>query len=259
MGSAERREREKENLRQGILEAARDILSEKGLTGLSMRAIAERIEYSPATIYLYFQDKDALIGAVVQEGFTLLGDAMRRAVAEAGPGISAAEVYRCTGRAYVRFALENTAYFRIMFELPGLPQMDCPEPSETEAVLRDEQAFDYAVNSLRRAVEGGELVMPDPVEGAVIGWGIVHGLTSLFLSGRLADMVQSSEEFLALVDASIETLAIGWLPRPPGTPGSEPRQPAGLRAPHPCAHNNRALETAAGHPRLVETQEEGPA
>ncbi|MEX0893041.1 MAG: helix-turn-helix domain-containing protein, partial [Gemmatimonadota bacterium] len=58
MGIAERREREREQVRTLIVEAARDILSAEGLEALSMRAIAERIEYSPATIYLYFKDKD---------------------------------------------------------------------------------------------------------------------------------------------------------------------------------------------------------
>jgi AcrR family transcriptional regulator len=72
MGIAERREREKEALRTLIIEAARDILSEQGLDALSMRAIAERIEYSPATIYLYFRDKDELIREVVCAGFERL-------------------------------------------------------------------------------------------------------------------------------------------------------------------------------------------
>ena len=232
MGSAERRERDREILRQRILESARDILSEKGLEALSMRAIAERIEYSPATIYLYFQDKDALLRAVVGEAFQLLAEYTSAALKEVGPDVTPATLFRCTGRAYVRFALENTAYFRVMFELPGLPRVDCPEPSEPGLAIPEEQSFEYVVRILERAVEAGELAMPDPLEGAVIAWGLMHGMTSLYLSGRLGEMVTSSEQFQVLVEAAMDTMSVGWLPRPDG-----PRltASAGLSAPRPCA------------------------
>lgn len=60
MGTKERKERQKKELRRTILDAATDILSEKGLESLTIRAIAERIEYSPSTIYEYFPDKEAI-------------------------------------------------------------------------------------------------------------------------------------------------------------------------------------------------------
>lgn len=223
MGSAERREREREQLRTQMLEAARDILSEHGFDGLSMRAIADRIEYSPATIYLHFKDKEELIRNVVMEAFTALGEAMRAALAELGSGATHAERYRATGRAYVRFALENTAYFRIMFELPGVPQMDCPEPHEGDVAITEEKSFDSVVGILRRAVEEGEFVMADPEQGALVGWGLVHGLTSLFLSGRLSQAVASSEEFLGIVEAAMDTLAVGWIPRDESAAGEDVR------------------------------------
>ena len=69
MAIAGSREKAKEALRTRIVEAARDIVSEEGLDALSMRALAERIEYSPATIYLYFRDKEELLRDVVEQGF----------------------------------------------------------------------------------------------------------------------------------------------------------------------------------------------
>src|SRR5690349_13484924 len=107
MGIAERREREKEALRTRIVEAARDIVSEEGLDALSMRAIAERIEYSPATIYLYFRDKDALLREVVEEGFHRLGEYMREELEVVRGADNPAEEYLAMGRGYVRFAIEN--------------------------------------------------------------------------------------------------------------------------------------------------------
>jgi AcrR family transcriptional regulator len=214
MGIAERREREKEALRTLILEAARDILSEQGLDALSMRAIAERIEYSPATIYLYFRDKEELILEVVRAGFVRMGEYMREEVAAPVEEPKAVEAYRAMGRAYARFALENTAYFRVMFELPSVPSLEC-HPCEGVDVLakRDEQSFEYAIHTLEEAITEGSVEMADARRGATVGWGLVHGLTSLYLGGHLVDMIGSHEELLDLVDEAQRSLYEGWRPR----------------------------------------------
>src|SRR3982750_843662 len=74
MGLKQRREREKETLRQVILDAARDLFVNEGYENVSMRKIAEKIEYSPTTIYLYFQDKVDLLDFIVVETLTRLQD-----------------------------------------------------------------------------------------------------------------------------------------------------------------------------------------
>lgn len=217
MGIAERREREKEQLRTRIIEAARDIVSEKGLDALSMRAIAERIEYSPATIYLYFKDKDELVREVVVAGFERMSDYMREELMEAGEEANALEEYRRIGRAYVRFALENTAYFRVMFELPTVAQMDCPAAEAAEGVsMKDEKSFDFVVDTMREAVDSGLVCVKDPFRGALVGWGMVHGLTSLYLSGHLGDAITSNEEFLELIAEAQRSLYQGWKPQGAG-------------------------------------------
>ncbi|MDQ3606837.1 MAG: TetR/AcrR family transcriptional regulator [Gemmatimonadota bacterium] len=217
MGIAERREREKEQLRTRIIEAARDIVSEKGLDALSMRAIAERIEYSPATIYLYFKDKDELVREVVVAGFQRMSECMREDLMEAGEGANALQEYRAIGRAYARFALENTAYFRVMFELPTVAQMECPCPESVDGIsMKDEKSFDFVVETLREAVDSGLVCVHDPFRGALIGWGMVHGLTSLYLSGHLGDAITSNEEFLELIAEAQRSLYQGWRPREAG-------------------------------------------
>ncbi len=222
MGIAERREREKEQLRTRIIEAARDIVSEKGLDALSMRAIAERIEYSPATIYLYFRDKDELVREVVVAGFQRMSEYMREELVEAGEGANALQEYRAIGRAYARFALENTAYFRVMFELPTVAQMECPTVEAAEGIsMKDEKTFDFVVDTMREAVDAGLVSLLDPVRGAVIGWGMVHGLTSLYLSGHLGDAITSNEEFLELIAEAQQSLYQGWKPQPQGAGARE--------------------------------------
>lgn len=219
MGIAERREREKEALRTRIVEAARDIVSEEGLDALSMRAIAERIEYSPATLYLYFRDKDALLREVVEEGFHRMGEYMREALGEVGEAANAAEQYLALGRGYVRFAIENTAYFRVMFELPTVAQMDF-EQCAADVPSSGEMPRDFAAATVQRAIDEGDFELPSAARGSLVGWGLVHGLTSLYLSGHLRDEVSSHGDFLDLVEEAMAMLQRGWLPRETRLPGN---------------------------------------
>jgi AcrR family transcriptional regulator len=211
MGISERREREREALRTRIVEAARDIVSEEGLDALSMRAIAERIEYSPGTIYLYFRDKEELVREVVREGFRRMAVWVQREMEEAAPGANPALQHRCMGRAYAKFAIENTAYFRVMFELPGVPQMECPSDGEAQVhEFADEGAWEATVATVQGAMDAGMIGIEDAQDGAMISWGLVHGLTSLYLSGHLGMGVATHEEFLALVERAMESLGSGW-------------------------------------------------
>jgi AcrR family transcriptional regulator len=228
MGIAERREREREALRQRIVEAARDLLSEGGLAALSMRAIAERIEYSPATIYLYFRDKDDLVRQVVHAGFDQLREYTSAELKALSETADAADEYAATGRAYVRFALENTAYFRVMFELPGAACVECPEATDHEG---DDDAFERVVARLEQAQREGLVTVPDVRKAAVIGWGLVHGLTSLYLSGHMYQEVQSNEEFMSLIEEAMHSLYRGWgrgqqaVVRPRRRPNDQSRSP----------------------------------
>src|SRR5215475_12023730 len=74
MGIKERQERDREAVRRAILDAARDLFVSEGYGNVSIRKIAERIEYSPAAIYSYFPSKDDIFFALAEEGFRLLGD-----------------------------------------------------------------------------------------------------------------------------------------------------------------------------------------
>jgi AcrR family transcriptional regulator len=206
MGIAERRSREKEAVRTLILEAARDLLSEQGLGGLSMRAIAERIEYSPATIYLHFRDKDELVREVVETAFQRMGAYVEAELGSLPQEANAAEQYAAMGRAYARFAIENTSYFRVMFELPACGHMD--EPLEEPRCRVG--SFDAAVEVVERATRDGLFGARDPRRTAVIGWGLIHGLVSLYLSGHLADTATSHEEFLVLIEEAMQSIDEGW-------------------------------------------------
>src|SRR4030088_110782 len=74
MGIKERQERDSEAVQRAILDAARDLFIAEGYQNVSIRKIAERIEYSPAAIYGYFPSKDDIFFALAEEGLHLLGD-----------------------------------------------------------------------------------------------------------------------------------------------------------------------------------------
>ena len=213
MGIAERREREREIVRTRILEAARDILSERGVDALSMRAIAERIEYSPATIYLYFKDKDELLRSVMAEGFRRLGSSIRDELDRLDPDASPIQQYSATGRGYARFALENTGYFRTMFKMPKVAQLEgCPEEAGNPGEAQVESRVDLGA-MIQRAAEQGQVAVSDPTRAAVMGWGLIHGLTSLYLSGHLNEVVGSHGEMMELIESAMDALYEGWRPR----------------------------------------------
>ena len=212
MDSAERRE-QREDLRERIVEAARDIVGEQGLDALSMRALAVRIGYSPATIYLHFQDKNEILRSVMAEGFKRLDRTMERELADLPPEATALDRWAMAGRAYAKFALENTGYFRAMFKMPRVAHMDmCPEPVDG-GVGSPDDARDHGITMVQQAIEAGQMSAPDAGRAALIGWAVMHGLTSLYLSGHLSEHAGSHEEFMGLIDSAIDTLGSGWRPR----------------------------------------------
>lgn len=213
MSTAER-ETQREDVRERIVEAARDIVSEEGLDGLSMRALGVRIGHSPGTIYQHFQDKGELLHRIMEEGFERLGASMEEELAKVDAETGPLAQYAATGRGYARFALENTGYFRAMFKMPEVARVKgCPEGRDEGVTIPPEASRNRGTELLRRAVESGEADVDDPEQAAVVGWGLIHGLTSLYLSGHLRERVSSHEEFMELIESAIQAIGQGWLPR----------------------------------------------
>ena len=194
------------------MDVARDLLLEAGLGGLSMRSIAERIEYSPATIYLYFRDKEELLEAVMEAGFGRLHEVVMAELGRAGADATWRDQYRAMGRAYARFAIANPAYFRVMFELPGTCRV-----AQSERPTIHPDALEQSEHMIRRAMEAGQLRVPDARRTALYGWGLIHGLVTLYLAGHLRDEVGSEDEFMALVEDAMQNAYAGW--RPEGSGG----------------------------------------
>src|SRR5688572_10720436 len=114
MGTTERREREKQELRTKILDAARELFVQEGYEAVTMRRIAERIEYSPTAIYLHFKDKDSLLRELCEADFLKLAEEL---VARELPEDPVARL-RGAALGYVEFARRYPNHYRLMFMTP---------------------------------------------------------------------------------------------------------------------------------------------
>lgn len=172
MGPKERREREREEIRGLILDAARELFANEGVDAVTMRRIAERIEYSPTAIYFHFRDKESLLAELCDcdfrafaQGFTVI----------AGIADPVARL-RAAGEAYVRFGLEHPSHYRLMFMTPKPPAASSIERGNPE-----EDAYAFLKSIVVELIATGRMrdEVADPDLASQVIWSAVHGVVSL--------------------------------------------------------------------------------
>jgi len=198
MGIKQRREREKQEVRQGILTAAREIALHEGWQSVTIRKVAERIEYSPSMIYEYFASKEAILLELLREGFRQLTIALKAARNSAE---DRGERLIRMGEAYWEFAMRNRELYQVMHGLNGVP-IDC---NEKPMVVHE--AFMTTVEALNDWAQTQGIDLPD-VEGVVdIFRAFLHGLVSLKMEDRIhADNARARQ----LVRRAIHDLLAAW-------------------------------------------------
>lgn len=187
MGLAERKEREKLELKNLILDAARKMLLAHGQDGLSIRKIADEIEYSPATIYLYFVDKDAILHELMELGFGVMNQYMKLALLISDP----VDRIHAVGQAYIKFGLENKDWYELMFnsDKPMKHIEKCCEHWDQGMAL-----FDFLTKSCHEAIIKSELENVEDSFLALHLWSSVHGLVNLALTERLGIAQKGTNE-----------------------------------------------------------------
>jgi AcrR family transcriptional regulator len=179
MGIRERQDRERLAVRQSILDAARDLFVTEGYRHVSIRKIAERIEYSPAAIYSYFPSKDDIFFALAEEGFRRL-DAKVRDVPEMDDPV---ERMRAGWWAYYEFSKEDREFFELMFVDRSVPQIT--EQWTGFAFLQQMLAF--AAAGIQRCVDAGVFPPETNAEVAMhLLWGALTGPAVIGNGCRLA-------------------------------------------------------------------------
>jgi AcrR family transcriptional regulator len=197
--SRERRDLERSELRRAILDSAAALFVEQGYERFSMRQVAERIGYSATTIYRHFEDKDALLFAVVDQGFEQFRDALAAAAKESS---DPRERIRALGRAYVRFGLENPAYYRMMF----LQRADYLQAPPDEGGEPRSTSFDILKQAVQSAVDAGDARVADVGIASNYLWALVHGIVSLAVAGPHPDEFATAEAVDAMLELSYQGL-----------------------------------------------------
>lgn len=178
MGIIERKEREREEMRKRILDAAQKLFLETGYEKVSLRNIADAIEYSPATIYLYFKDKNDLLYAVHQKAFAKMMEEFQPIFRLDDPFDRLEEMGRC----YIRFAIENPELFDLMFIMTApMDTLECREDIWNEGRM----AFGLLVQVVKDCIKAGVFKEQDPEVAAMMIWSGIHGYTALFLRKRM--------------------------------------------------------------------------
>jgi len=180
MGVKERQERERQAVRDAILNAARELFLSDGFRNVSMRKIADRIEYSPAAIYSYFSSKDDIFFTLAEEGYHLLADRGERVLAGVSDPLDA---LRRALWAFYEFSKDQPEYFELMF-------LDRSVPSLAQDIERFEffqQTTARGEAAIRALIEKGVFKSTlNPPAALHVLWAALIGPAALRLSGRLA-------------------------------------------------------------------------
>jgi len=185
------------DLRRALLQGATELLAEGGPAHLTMRGAAQRAGVSPAAPYRHFTDKRAMLAAVAEEGFVALERACVAAVSDGG--YDPIEAFWRRGVAYVQFAIDHPAHYRVMFG-PEIPDKRAYEDLYRAATA----AYDALRSSLMDCVSAGFFGADEIELRAMRAWAVVHGLASLFIDGQFnVDDAIGKEAFLARVGATL--------------------------------------------------------
>jgi len=196
MGITERKEKQKLEIRKMILDASMKLFIEQGYDNVTIRKIADIIEYSPTTVYLYFKDKDEIFYHLHEQGFALLTEMNQNL---AGIDNPLTRLHKM-GENYLTFGLQNPEYYDIMF-IQHAPMKALMEREDCEWTF-GEGALNTLKLTIDEAMQKGFIYKGNVEAASMTIWGMVHGLVSLAIRERF-DKLIPSEEIPAMVQKSL--------------------------------------------------------
>lgn len=204
MGPKERREREREDIRGRILDAARELFVAEGVESVTMRRIAEKIEYSATAIYFHFRDKEALLAELCDCDFRAFASGFHEIAKIADP----VERLRAAGLAYIAFGVENQSHYRLMFMTPK-------DHSKTSSLTKgnpEEDAYTFLKGIVAELVAKRLLrkELSDVDLASQVIWSGVHGVVALEIA-KCTDEWVEWQPFAARAEAMIEMILRGVL------------------------------------------------
>lgn len=197
MGIQERKEKQKLEIRKLILDASMKLFVEEGFENVTIRRIADLIEYSPTTVYLYFKDKDEILSSLHDVGFQKMQEFNRDLGTIQNPLLRLHKM----GENYLQFGTENPEYYSLMF-IDSAPMKKLAEEG-----CDDWKPGDLAIQRLKETViecmQKGYLVESDPLTVSLAIWSFVHGLMSLAIRERMEKFVPQKGMVPAIMNASL--------------------------------------------------------
>jgi AcrR family transcriptional regulator len=191
-----RRERLKQEIRDEIIGAARDLFVVEGYASVSMRKIADRIGCAPGTIYLYFEDKDSILSAICVETFAKLNKRMEAIRNDAGDPV---ERLRRGGRQYIQFALDHPHHYLVTFGLTGTPDF-----KNEEALQAGQHSFNCMRECVRLCVDAGRFRSDDVEQIAQSYWACLHGVVMLLITKCDFPFIEQNRLIDSVVDMALE-------------------------------------------------------
>jgi AcrR family transcriptional regulator len=182
MGVKERREREKLEIRDKILDAARELFITEGYEGVSMRKVAEMIEYSPTAIYLHFADKEELFRELCHEDFGRLASQFNALAAIEDP----VERLRAVGRAYFEFGMQYPNHYKMMF-MTEPPCEVAPDDRDKATMGNPEvDAYAFLKQIVQEAIDRGAFRegLDDAELISQTFWAGIHGVVALHIAKK---------------------------------------------------------------------------
>jgi AcrR family transcriptional regulator len=189
-------------MRARILTEAQEVVTERGASAVTMRGVAARVGVTPMALYRHFPNREALLGAIVEEAQATFLHHLQRAMAEP----TAAGRLFASGRQYLAFALGHPRRYAVLFTEV---QPVAPAPAPGDRAWQNAATFRFLVDRIRDCAAEGMLRIDDPEEAALTVWAHVHGLVSLYLAGKLPI---SEARFRTIYEHSVLDLvrAFGW-------------------------------------------------
>ena len=198
LSTKERRERQKLAMKEAILAAARQVAREEGWPAVTVRRVAALVEYTPPIIYQYFMSKEAMLEELQAQGFALLAEGMRRA---STTGTGPRERLLAVADAYLAFAYEQPEIYQLMHGSNSASvalEATLPRATVVAEIVRE---------CLEAWAAAHHVALPDPETAVEIAWGLIHGLISVEMLGRLRG---GKERVREMVREAIGDLLTAW-------------------------------------------------
>ncbi len=198
MGLKERRQRERKQRRDQIIDAARSLLFEKGLHATSINQIAKRAELGVGTIYFYYKSKEEIFSALQEEGLELL---FSRIFKISNMNLAADEKLREIGLEYMRFSKENRDYYDIINYFLASPGIIFVPNLKRKVDRHGSRIIGLIVETINAGTRAGLFQSINPRRDAITFWGTLHGLIQF---RKLKDTVLAGDSHKNILNHAVD-------------------------------------------------------